>query len=74
MDLVRFYVSVTTARPESNIATGKIRKILSDSPQKYAIYTKGSLFQMIQMAKNMQFPTRIWSILGSKICKFPTYI
>jgi hypothetical protein len=41
---------------------------------KYAIYAKAPPFGVIFEVKNMEFPTGIMLILGSKICKFPTYL
>src|SRR5882762_10348808 len=53
---------------------GKIRKILVKCSYKYAIYAKVPPFWVIFEVKNMEFPTGIVLILGSKICKFPTFI
>jgi hypothetical protein len=49
-------------------------KILVKCSYKYAIYAKAPPFWVIFEVKNMEFPTGIMLILGSKICKFPTYL
>ena len=48
----------------------KIRQILVKCSYKYAIYAKAPPFWVIFEVKNMEFPTGIVLILGSKICKF----